>query len=46
MFWVNYMYFNQNYQDVFVIITSLKTNCDSFPKRNVIFSRLLTQNEM
>lgn len=20
MFWVNYMYFNQNYQDVFVII--------------------------
>ena len=26
--------------------TSLKTNCDSFPKRNVIFSRLLTQNEM
>lgn len=26
--------------------TSLKTKCDYFPKRNVIFSRLLTQNEM
>ena len=28
------------------VYTSLKTKCDYFPKRNVIFSRLLTQNEM
>lgn len=27
-------------------ITSLKTKCDYSPKRNVIFSRLLTQNEL
>ena len=28
------------------LATSLKTKCDYFQKRNVIFSRLLTQNEM
>lgn len=26
--------------------TSLKTKCDYSPKRNVIFSRLLTQNKL
>ena len=44
MFWVNYMYFNQNYQDVFVIICAdlkivyIKDTCIVYESANVFIS--------